>query len=526
MRNLVLVHLESLNMLNYRMNASAFPTLYMLEAGALAFEKYYSTATSTIMVMTDLAYGGLLHDESCGGMLWNLRKQSYSSSFFDRRKEDGYRTLLIKYTADTSLDTKWANEVNRFGVNSVVEEKEKYSDYLEQITDFLRKDGNFVLLTCTNTTNVSYNYVDIENTNMSGIERWKYSYKRLDNQLQDLMTILEDTGHVDDTTIVLYGDHGDDLYQHGLYGGLSHAVEPFDTLIHTPLFIVDSRIAAGKTDVLVDTTMLSSMMERLLEIPDREITVDEIADKKKEYVISRNLYAAQLVRVGSFEKSYAITDGEYLLMAGNRGMRFFHTVMDPVCQHNLLRYYVIDNGNIRINERAIGNVAFHFKSIFDSTALNDISERVTYLRDELIKNVKALYTAGECLERMYEIDFDTICKIDKINGGYSADGTKEDTGFGCGVFEKYYRDKNVILYGAGKYGEFYYRNIKDACNLIAWVDKNNDSIVERYGISIQPPQKIFGSEYDVILIAIQNTLIKQEVHEWLISRGIDKTKII
>ena len=64
-KNLLLLHLESLNLLNYKMNRDLFPTVSELEKKCKTFENYYSTATSTLMVVGDLLYGGMNLYEGC-----------------------------------------------------------------------------------------------------------------------------------------------------------------------------------------------------------------------------------------------------------------------------------------------------------------------------------------------------------------------------------------------------------------------------------------------------------------------------
>ena len=75
MRNLLLIHLESLNDTNYQTNKELFPTLRKWEQKSLSFSRYFSTATSTLMVLSDLAYGGMLHNEPCDGLADDLWKQ-------------------------------------------------------------------------------------------------------------------------------------------------------------------------------------------------------------------------------------------------------------------------------------------------------------------------------------------------------------------------------------------------------------------------------------------------------------------
>lgn len=73
MRNLLLVHLESLNYIVYQANKTIFPTLRYWEQRSLSFCNYFSTATSTMMVLSDLAYGGILQNEPCESLTDGLK---------------------------------------------------------------------------------------------------------------------------------------------------------------------------------------------------------------------------------------------------------------------------------------------------------------------------------------------------------------------------------------------------------------------------------------------------------------------
>ena len=95
MRNLLLIHFESLNYTNYKMNTAVFSNLQKWEEKSIAFLNYFSTATSTLMVMSDLAYGGMLQNEPCDSICASLKKYCYQSSVFDNLKEEGYSVKAI-----------------------------------------------------------------------------------------------------------------------------------------------------------------------------------------------------------------------------------------------------------------------------------------------------------------------------------------------------------------------------------------------------------------------------------------------
>ena len=525
MRNLVLIHLESLNMMNYRMNSSLFPTLCELERDSLFFNRYYSTATSTIMVTTDLAYGGVLHDESCEGINWALNKQVYESSFVDRLHDEGYRTLVIQYPKDKGEDTQWTNINHRFGIKTDVVEAGQYSNYISTIESFVNESGEFFLWVCPYTANISYNDIELPGEYKSGIERWKKSYERLDDQVRDVIDVLKQSSHYTDTTIILYGDHGDDLYQHGWYGGLSHAVEPFETLIHTPLMIVDDRITKGVDDRLTDTTMLAGIAEGLLHFQKKTLSIDDILYSRPEYVMARNLYGAQQIKPGSFEKAYSVTDGKNLFIVSNRGMRFYNVMMDPACGFNILDLFVFWENEFVPNNSISEKLRFHFPFLYDADTLETIKTKMTEMRRLLIQYVKDLYLSGNCLERIYEMDFMSIYSENTKN--YSDyDGIHPLFKQFGGVFEKYYKNKRIILYGAGGYGKYCYDLMNDSCEIIAWVDKDYKQIKTIGNRLIESPDVLAHKNYDIVFIAIRNMIVKQEVHKTLIEMGISKEMII
>lgn len=96
-RNLLLIHLESLNYMVYQANKRIFPTLRYWEQKSLSFCNYFSTATSTMMVLSDLAYGGILQNEPCESLTDGLKKYCYKASLFDdlQKKDIRLKCLVI-----------------------------------------------------------------------------------------------------------------------------------------------------------------------------------------------------------------------------------------------------------------------------------------------------------------------------------------------------------------------------------------------------------------------------------------------
>lgn len=89
------------------------------------------------------------------------------------------------------------------------------------------------------------------------------------------------------------------------------------------------------------------------------------------------------------------------------------------------------------------------------------------------------------------------------------------------------RGKNVIIYGAGKVGYNYYVQLSRYydINIIAWVDKSPEKYCypER---KIDSKDIVFNSKYDVILIAVNDQQLSENIIEKFVKSGIDRSKII
>jgi arylsulfatase A-like enzyme len=66
----------------------------------------------------------------------------------------------------------------------------------------------------------------------------------LDELLRDLLKALRESGHLDDTIVILTADHGDQLGEHHM---LDHQYSVYQTLLHVPLIIrAPGRLAPGR----------------------------------------------------------------------------------------------------------------------------------------------------------------------------------------------------------------------------------------------------------------------------------------
>ena len=91
-------------------------------------------------------------------------------------------------------------------------------------------------------------------------------------------------------------------------------------------------------------------------------------------------------------------------------------------------------------------------------------------------------------------------------------------------FEMVDSKANIILYGAGNVGRTYYRQIKYSgyCRIVAWVDYNYAE--KRMGVVA--PDIIFSSNYDFIVLAINDENVAKKIMQEFIEKGIEEKKII
>ena len=264
MRNLLFIHLESLNYTTYQTNKRLFPTLGKWEEKSVSFSRYFSTATSTLMVVSDLAYGGILQNEPCDSMVSGLDKYCYPSSLPDDLRQNGYRVRIMDYPAIEGSDVPKSNERHFVGFHVEMEEMRSYEQYMNALDDAMTAEEPFAVWACNFIGNVSYYQYMKDTTAQSGFELWESGYIHMDRCVDELLKILEKKSLLETTTVVFYGDHGDDFFSHGRHQGLLHAIEPYASLIHTPFWIYDNRLMPGETERLTDTTDIRRIVEKLL----------------------------------------------------------------------------------------------------------------------------------------------------------------------------------------------------------------------------------------------------------------------
>lgn len=403
------IHLESLNNMIYRMNPHLFPELSYVEKKAVSFTKYFSSATSTLMVLGDLLYGSLEQYEQCENMDHIPNQFRISESLFDLLKRKGYHTGIFIYP--NGADRESAEKRHLAGFDNEMLLKTDYKDYLKTIEELVSKEEPFAIMGLNYISNLSLNSYVVGGKTKSGSERWSEGYQELDKSVNDLFSILQKYNVLSNTTIVLYGDHGDDYWQHSMHGGLTHAIEPYAQLINTPLMIYDERMSAKLSTKPIGTVHLSGIIKQLLgidaECTDNDLDCDEANWKLDKYILSRNAYAAQPVRAESFNKGYSITDGKYFFLVDSQGMQMFDIEMDPQCDNNYLKFFQFKDGHFEFDSTKVSGLGYHFKGFMNDKEIRAIRQKASFCRMQIMDQIRNLYIVANRTEDMMfqEINF-------------------------------------------------------------------------------------------------------------------------
>lgn len=84
------------------------------------------------------------------------------------------------------------------------------------------------------------------------------------------------------------------------------------------------------------------------------------------------------------------------------------------------------------------------------------------------------------------------------------------------------KGKKIAIYGAGTVGKEFYRQISqiNQCEITAWVDKHKPGIMNQ--VLIKKPEALKDTPYDVLILAVKNKSVADEIKEELMQNGICK----
>lgn len=406
MRNFILIHLESVSKLILKMNSELFPNLNKIMHESIYYSNYYSSATSTLMVMSDLCYGGM-YREKCTKLENEFNDMGDHISLFDELKEEGYSCKGIIWPKLTTYSKLVNGHI--LGKELEVEAPRNYEDFIHSIDKNIAESHTFALFVGNYASHVSYrNVQEIKGSN--SLSRCKEGYKLVDDTCEKIFESLTKHGKKEETVVILYGDHGDDYWGHRLHNGYTHAIEPYSNIIHTPLIVWNSMAGKGVSDELLSTLDIRDKVLNMLHNKPQKVD--------RQYIFSRNIYANQKNKVLSLGKGYAVVSDDYILMVSIRGLELYNVVLDPTNACNLLEFFDMNgNGDIRFCQKFKKGKSAHFLDFFTNGEVRHLKDIYRQQRKYLLYETEKLYkVAGKSVkDRNRELNFKAINRTHLFN---------------------------------------------------------------------------------------------------------------
>ena len=399
MKNLVILHLESVSNLIFNMNRECFVNVSDFQKKCLNYKNYYATATSTAMVLNDITYGDLYRDENTHFFGEFIETHKNKLAMADELNKAGYVSLGVHYPSALG------NEINPGHMYAKNSDLVNYSNYDRAIGDVKKTieragetDSPFMIYFCNEVSHLCYDD-NVKFHIKSPTDRWYYGYKTIDKTVGDIISYLEEKNLMNDTTILLYGDHGDDFYCHDYNGGFAHSIEPYSNIVHTPFMIWDSSLEKGDIDDIVCSLDIKTIMYNLIgfegnKTDNADNYIYDRVRSKREYVFSRNLFAGQEPKkingfICNVNKAYGITTKLYTMILTEKGLQMFIRRMDPTCNNNVLDFFYMKDDAIK-HITDLDDLQVHYKSYMGHGSIGELQRNYRQMRKWMILEMKKL----------------------------------------------------------------------------------------------------------------------------------------
>lgn len=389
MKNLLILHLESITRQRLSAFESSFPHTRRLLRESLVFDHFHSSATSTMMVVTYLFHGNDFEFDRASEFE-GMRPAANNRNLFSILADRGYRSHFICLNAfHTVGDTKlasWPDELPPvWGTNDFPTLFARF----DELTD----GGPFAIYVWDLITHIEHSQALAPYS--SGLtDQVRRACAVADDAIGTMLATLERKGLLENTTIVVYGDHGDDFWTHGFKSGMVHATEPYTSITWTPLGIRDPDLEPGTNTGLASTIDLAPTCLSLLGLGDPlgfAPSGTNLLAGAPAIVYSQNFTANQPDnRDLGLVKAFAAQDDTYLLVVSSRGLELYAYHLDPGNHCNLLHFFDL---------RPDGSLAFrpqpdavpHFRAALQDNpgAVADLAAHFASLRAALAGRIAA-----------------------------------------------------------------------------------------------------------------------------------------
>lgn len=417
-KNILVIHLESISNTILWQYRAELGTVWRLLQKSLWFPKFQTTSTSTEMTMADFLYADAsVHDHKA-----HFRGQLHAYSYpLGSLTHHGYRSLILTRNFMFAQPTE-SGEGILYDTPDLNDFYRKQSEFMQTARD----EGKPFFLYVNNA--ISHMAFDAETKAQSRTfsERFKNGYIDFDTSVNFTLTKLLELGLWEDTIILCFGDHGDELWSHGVSRGYCHIITPYTPLCRTPMFLFDGGKTEGICYNYVNTTdLLPGLIEMVTteKSPLRAGLTSPLAgepyrhslgtfrndsggisfsnqSQSRVFLFSQNLFALQLEYDDpekGLTKGYAVWDGYYRLTVSsggsnplNGGMELFNDALDPANMLNLLNFFELNrNGDIVATRKPPTLIHPDFAALFQPENIESVKYHFRVLKGELQAYVRA-----------------------------------------------------------------------------------------------------------------------------------------
>ena len=379
-KNLLFIHLESISWQTLNAFPESFSNLLRIMPRTRRFRSYFSSATSTQMAMTSLLHANSFELDAAPGL---ARPAANNPSLFSILDAKGYRTAFLGVSAFNigpmlpllagSLPPVWTTD-----------------DFAVLLAKFETAIAQrpFALYVWNLVTHVSH-AIALESFSSSIDDLVSGACAVADRIVGELFDLLERHGVLDETVVVMFGDHGDDYWTHGFKQGALHGSEPYSHVTHAPLFIRDRALAAVDDYRMASTVDLAPTCLDLLEIsaalPFSESGISLASDGQQAFCFSQNYTANQPdSQHRDVRKAFCVYDNSYALMVSGRGLELFNHKLDPTNHCNLLHLFELAGDELAL--RVPGeHIDVHLATLLEHMTSGEkaVSRRFKKLQREL-----------------------------------------------------------------------------------------------------------------------------------------------
>lgn len=400
-KNLIIVHLESLNTSTFDNKSRFMPFLHSFKENCEYFENYFSTSTSTLLTISDLFFmdmhctdektslNDFLNSEYSGQNLWDiLKKEGYFCDNIYFRLNEEERPNFIKLNKILNKE-----DTSPVFIDDIEELDSKIDAYMDKERFALFLFDGYSHIDCLRRDD----YLSDNHMEMVYGRRFLY----LDDTMRWLLKKMKDTNHLSDTIIVMYGDHGDDYYSHGVREGYTHATEPNGQLIHCPLLVFDGQMSGNKTE-LFSTVNVGGLILSKMQICEHS--------PSPNYVFSRNLFPAQRKRAKVLNKGYSVCNGEWLLLVDQQGEALYNLKLDELCCKNMLDFFIFRHKKLQYNKVYDSVLSTHYKGFMTQSMKDEIKAYYYLLKNEMIVYLNNI-SRFESRPKLFRIKYSESLKI-------------------------------------------------------------------------------------------------------------------